>query len=156
MGEVIFGPPSGKVTSMPMASAVSRMSANTMAASTSKSSMGSRVTSAASSGVRQRSRKDVFERTFMVAGEVAAGLAHHPDGEALDGLATQRTYEEGSHELSFSFSPRPKTLRRWSGVGIEGSSFSMPRTTREVGRARSLFTRRRVIFSTAARTSPLT
>ena len=60
--------PASKRSSAPIASSISRMSANTMAASTPRMSTGCTVTSAASSGVLQSSRKVVRSRMRRYSG----------------------------------------------------------------------------------------
>ena len=80
-----------------MASSGSRMSANRIAASTPTRRTGWTVTSATSSGVRQRVRKSTSARTAPVLGQVTPGLAHHPYGAALGGLAAGFAQEQVTH-----------------------------------------------------------
>ena len=63
------------------------MSENRIAASSAMRRSGCSVTSAASSGVLHSSRKSCLSAQRPVLGQVAAGLAHEPDGRAVDGLA---------------------------------------------------------------------
>ena len=77
-----------------MASAGIRMSEKMMMASTPRRRKGWTETSSAKSGVLQTSRKECLARISRYSGKVAAGLAHHPDGEARHGLAAAGAEEE--------------------------------------------------------------
>ena len=113
-GRESCGPPSSKSTGAPMASAVSRMSAKTIAASTSKRSTGSRLTWAASSGERQRSRNGVFARTRgSPAGSGRPGASSRP-GSARRARLGARGRTGG----------RSRGLSRARGVGRVGSGGS--------------------------------
>ena len=68
----------------------SRMSEKTIAASRSNRRKGCSVTSAASAGLRQRSRKEpALALHLPIFREIAPGLAHQPDRRRVDGLPAQ-------------------------------------------------------------------
>ena len=77
-----------------MASSGVRMSLNMIAASKPKRRMGCSVTSQAASGRAAQLVERVLLAHFLVLGQVAAGLAHDPDGGALAGLAAQVLQED--------------------------------------------------------------
>ena len=91
------GPSSVNSTSRPIASSGTSRSENRIAASNPKRRIGCSVTSAASFGVLHSSRKLTPARTCAVLGQVAPGLAHHPERRALGGLAAAGAQEEGLH-----------------------------------------------------------
>ena len=66
-----------------------------MAASTPRNSAAVMVTSAASAGFLQISSKRVLLADGAVLGHVASGLAHEPDGSAVDGLRFAGADEAG-------------------------------------------------------------
>ena len=69
------------------------MSEKTMTASTPRRRKGCKETSTARSGVLQTSRNGVVCSNGAVLGEIAAGLAHHPDGKARGGFASASAKE---------------------------------------------------------------
>ena len=82
-----------------------------IAASTPSRSTGCSVTSTASSGVPTMVRKSARCAHRAVLGEVAAGLAHHPDRRPLDGLAPAGAEEEIVHR-SLSDGEQARTAGR--------------------------------------------
>ena len=77
-----------------MASAGIRMSEKMMMASTPRRRKGWTETSSGQIGGLADFEEGVLGADFAVFGKVAAGLAHHPDGEARNGFAAASAEEE--------------------------------------------------------------
>ncbi len=96
-----------------MASGTVRMSEKMIAASSAKRSSGCSVTSHASSGVCASARKlPARLRVALYSGQVAPGLAHHPDRRVGRGLAQQRPEQRVVlHGVDF-LTPRRRAVAR--------------------------------------------